>query len=197
MKRNIYTLFLSIIYYFMDFTIIVFAILFSYKAYRVLEIGKQVVYAKLHIIPVSLTCGLITLTILTVFGAYKKESSLLNVEEIKNVVKGVSFSFLIFMLILVFGKFQLSRYVLVFSYFSSMILVVIERTAFYHILPLTKGIKGFNKRILIYGAGELGQVLFRSIKEPRRLAYRYMVYNPLFIMHVLMQISGLRRYSIS
>ncbi len=181
----------------MDFTIIVFAILFSYKAYRVLEIGKQVVYAKLHIIPVSLTCGLITLTILTVFGAYKKESSLLNVEEIKNVVKGVSFSFLIFMLILVFGKFQLSRYVLVFSYFSSMILVVIERTAFYHILPLTKGIKGFNKRILIYGAGELGQVLFRSIKEPRRLAYRYMVYNPLFIMHVLMQISGLRRYSIS
>ncbi|MEA2014064.1 MAG: WecB/TagA/CpsF family glycosyltransferase [Thermodesulfobacteriota bacterium] len=36
--------------------------------------------------------------------------------------------------------------------------------------------------------------LFRLMCEPRRLAYRYLVYNPLFITHVLMQISGLRRY---
>ena len=38
--------------------------------------------------------------------------------------------------------------------------------------------------------------LFRLICEPRRLAHRYLVYNPLFIMHVLMQIIGLRRYPI-
>jgi len=37
--------------------------------------------------------------------------------------------------------------------------------------------------------------LFRLMCEPRRLAYRYLVYNPHFIMHVLMQISGLRQYS--
>ena len=39
--------------------------------------------------------------------------------------------------------------------------------------------------------------LFRLIKEPRRLAYRYIVYNPLFVIYVIMQILGLRRYSIS
>lgn len=38
--------------------------------------------------------------------------------------------------------------------------------------------------------------LFRLMQEPGRLAYRYLIYNPLFVMHVLMQISGLRRYSI-
>jgi len=39
--------------------------------------------------------------------------------------------------------------------------------------------------------------LFRLMKEPRRLAYRYLIYNPLFVMHVFLQVIGLRRYSIS
>jgi N-acetylglucosaminyldiphosphoundecaprenol N-acetyl-beta-D-mannosaminyltransferase len=38
--------------------------------------------------------------------------------------------------------------------------------------------------------------LFRLAKEPRRLAYRYLVYNPLFILYILAQISGLRRYPL-
>jgi N-acetylglucosaminyldiphosphoundecaprenol N-acetyl-beta-D-mannosaminyltransferase len=38
--------------------------------------------------------------------------------------------------------------------------------------------------------------LFRLSKEPRRLAYRYLVYNPLFILYILAQISGLRRYPL-
>jgi N-acetylglucosaminyldiphosphoundecaprenol N-acetyl-beta-D-mannosaminyltransferase len=38
--------------------------------------------------------------------------------------------------------------------------------------------------------------LFRLAKEPRRLAYRYLVYNPLFILYILGQISGLRRYPL-
>ena len=38
--------------------------------------------------------------------------------------------------------------------------------------------------------------LFRLAKEPRRLAYRYLIYNPLFILHLLAQISGLRRYPL-
>ena len=36
--------------------------------------------------------------------------------------------------------------------------------------------------------------LFRLTQEPRRLAYRYVVYNPLFIVRTALQISGLRRY---
>jgi N-acetylglucosaminyldiphosphoundecaprenol N-acetyl-beta-D-mannosaminyltransferase len=36
--------------------------------------------------------------------------------------------------------------------------------------------------------------LYRLMKEPRRLAYRYLIYNPLFLMLVFMQLSRLRRY---
>ncbi|MDD5199115.1 MAG: WecB/TagA/CpsF family glycosyltransferase [Terrimicrobiaceae bacterium] len=38
--------------------------------------------------------------------------------------------------------------------------------------------------------------LFRLCQEPRRLWYRYTVYNSLFVVKILMQLLGLRRYSI-
>jgi N-acetylglucosaminyldiphosphoundecaprenol N-acetyl-beta-D-mannosaminyltransferase len=34
--------------------------------------------------------------------------------------------------------------------------------------------------------------LFRLSREPRRLWYRYLVYNPLFVMLTLLQLAGLR-----
>lgn len=38
--------------------------------------------------------------------------------------------------------------------------------------------------------------LFRLAIEPRRLAHRYLVYNPLFIMHILLQLIGIKRYEL-
>ena len=35
--------------------------------------------------------------------------------------------------------------------------------------------------------------LFRLMHEPRRLAFRYLVYNPLFIVKIALQFAGLRR----
>jgi len=36
--------------------------------------------------------------------------------------------------------------------------------------------------------------LFRLLQEPRRLARRYLVYNPVFLFHATLQLLGLRRY---
>lgn len=36
--------------------------------------------------------------------------------------------------------------------------------------------------------------LFRLAQEPRRLWYRYLVYNPLFLLHVTLELLGLRDY---
>jgi N-acetylglucosaminyldiphosphoundecaprenol N-acetyl-beta-D-mannosaminyltransferase len=38
--------------------------------------------------------------------------------------------------------------------------------------------------------------LFRLGQEPRRLAYRYLVYNPLFVAKVALQLTGLRVYAL-
>ena len=89
--------------------------------------------------------------------------------EIRSVFKGISLSFLLFAVFLVFMRVNLSRYVLLFSYIFSLILVVVERSILYHILPLTKADGGWKKKILIYGAGELGAALFRTITNSPRL----------------------------
>jgi exopolysaccharide biosynthesis polyprenyl glycosylphosphotransferase len=104
-----------------------------------------------------------------IFGVYKNQSSLLNTEEIKNVIRGISLSFLLLGVILVFGKINISRYVLLFSYIFSLIFVISEKMVFYHVSPFTKILKGFNRKVLIYGAGELGRALFRIITNSPKL----------------------------
>ena len=39
--------------------------------------------------------------------------------------------------------------------------------------------------------------LFRLYQEPRRLWRRYLIYNPLFVVHVALELLGLRRYPAS
>jgi N-acetylglucosaminyldiphosphoundecaprenol N-acetyl-beta-D-mannosaminyltransferase len=38
--------------------------------------------------------------------------------------------------------------------------------------------------------------LFRLVQEPRRLAFRYLVYNPLFVLLVALQLAGIRNYNL-
>jgi len=168
MKKALHNL-VFLIYPVIDFILLIFAILFSYKLYWMTGIGKHVYYEGFHTIPASMVFASITVIIMQIFGVYKNESSLLNMEEIKNVIKGISLSFLLSGVILVFGQIDLSRYVLLFSYIFSLTFVVAEKMVFYHISPFTKIFKGFHKRVLIYGAGELGQALFREIANSPKL----------------------------
>jgi hypothetical protein len=81
-------------YMLIDFATIAFSIMASYKFYRVMGFGQNVFYSKLGIIPLSLLLSLGVVFILFAVGAYKNELSLLNVSEIKSVVKGISLGFL-------------------------------------------------------------------------------------------------------
>ena len=168
MKRTFYKL-IFLIYPVVDFAILAFAIMFSYKLYRMMDIGKHVYYQKAHIVPISLIFASITVVIMQVFKVYKNESSLLNMEEIKNVIKSISLSFLLFAVVLVFGKINISRYVLLFSFIFSLMFVITEKMVFYHISPFSQFLKGFYKKVLIYGAGELGRALYREIANSPKL----------------------------
>lgn len=169
MKARIFNLSLSLVYPAVDFIVITFTIMCSYKFYRILKIGQYVYYQKTEIIPYSFLAGLITVIVMHLFGVYRKTSSILNVEEIKNAILSISLGFLLLMFIMVFGQINLSRYVLIFSYSFSLIFVVIEKTFFYHFIPLAKNIKELNRKVIIYGAGELGKALYREIANSPKL----------------------------
>ena len=153
----------------MDFILLTCAGLLSYGLYRILGIGQKAAYPFQSVFQACLVAGLVSVSILFLMGAYKKESGLLNVQEIKNTIKGVTISFLLVSAAMVLLKYQVPRYVLVFSYVLSITLLVAEKTALYHLLPLSKNMHGLNRRILIYGAGELGLTLFRSIAASPKL----------------------------
>ena len=169
MKKNVYNLIIFFLYPAFDFIAVSLAILSSYKLYRALRIGKQVQYAQPDIITISLLVAFATVIIMLIIGGYKKVSSILNAEEIKNAVKGASVTFMLFAVIAIFVKWAPSRYVLVSSYIMSLLFIVAERTILYHILPSSTLLKGLYKRVLIYGAGELGQALYRSIVNSPKL----------------------------
>jgi len=163
MKSKIYNLITLLLYPTLDFIAVTLAILSAYSLYRFLGIGKQVYYPGPDIITISLLTALVTVIIMAILRAYKKVSSVLNAEEIKNVVKGISITFMLFAVVVVFVKWAPSRYVLLFSYILSLLSVVAERTILYHTLASFSLLRSLHKRVLIYGAGELGQALYRSI----------------------------------
>ena len=171
MKKRIFHSTVTQIYLFIDYVIVVLSIMVSYKLYRISGIGKGIIYQKIDIIPTSLISGLAIVLILKIFGAYKQESSVLNAAEIRDVIKGITVAFVLFSVIMFFGKFDISRYVLILSYILSMTALVIVKTVFYHSTPLISEntFKKFYKRILIYGAGELGQTLYRELSNSPKL----------------------------
>ena len=148
-----------------DFAIVTLSIWIAYKLYRLSGIGQSVIYPKDEIIPVSIVIGLFTVFTMRWFNVYRVHSGILNVDEISNTTKGLTVAFLLIMVVLVFGKVPLSRYVIIFSYITSLTLIIAVKTYLYHAKPFTTSLYQFNKKILIYGAGELGQALYRELNN--------------------------------
>jgi len=126
-------------------------------------------YPKIGIVPTATLVSALRVFVKWLLGAYRNESSVLNVEEIKRVFKGITLSFLLFACFLVFGKIELSRYVVASSYVTALLLVVMERSILYHLIPSSNILKDLRKRVLIYGAGELGSALFREMCNSPRM----------------------------
>jgi exopolysaccharide biosynthesis polyprenyl glycosylphosphotransferase len=148
-----------------DFATITVAIWIAYKLYRISGLGESVIYQKTDIMPVSMFMGLFVIVIMRFFKVYQMNSSVLNVEEIQNTTKGLTNAFLLIMVILVFGRVAISRYVIILSYFISLTLVIVLKTCLYHIQSSSASLHKLNRKVLIYGAGELGQALYREFNN--------------------------------
>jgi len=117
----------------------------------------------------ALLNSLASLLLLKEFGAYRKETNVLNAAELERVIKGISTSFfLASILSLVTGNFQYFYLIFIF-YMICQVLVVIERTILYHFLGYNEKIKKLNRKALIYGSGQLGQKLYRALTDSPKL----------------------------
>jgi exopolysaccharide biosynthesis polyprenyl glycosylphosphotransferase len=154
---------LSLLYPVCDFILIISAVLCSYKLYRFTGIGQNVFYEQSEIFSAAMLSGFISVIICFNFGVYRKESGLLSINDVQNALKGLTASFFIISVIIVFLKISPSRYILLFSYFMSVFFVLFGKTILLRYLLRFNLSKYFTKKVLIYGAGELGQSLYRTI----------------------------------
>jgi exopolysaccharide biosynthesis polyprenyl glycosylphosphotransferase len=155
-------------YIFLDCVCIFFSVLVAYGTYHFFNLGKEVTYEFSALIPFSLALALVGCVILFIFGAYRRESGILNVIEVRNVILGILTCFAITNAFFFAVQFAPSRYIMVFSFLFMLITLPLARSIAYKVL-VQRLPKVFQSRILIYGAGNLGQRLYREIHNSPRL----------------------------
>ncbi len=169
MKTIIWETISWVVYPVLDWASVFVSCLLAYTIYHHLEIGRQVTYGRIEYVTISILAATVALITLYMSGAYKRDSSVLNVSEIKSVVKGVTYAFLLYLLLTFILRVNHSRYIVIMAFIFSLISVVFVRTLIYHLHPYWSHKYAFAKRVLILGAGELGQGLYRAIMDSPRL----------------------------
>jgi len=169
MKKKLVRNILLLLYPLLDYSAILLSLVSSYYIYRFLELGQVVFYDPEDVWLIGAIVSGAAILVMFFFGCYKKEASILNVEEITNVVKAITTTFTIFVFFLVFAKIDLSRYVTFISYGCSLLALIAMKTFLYHSEYVGKFMKRLQTNVLIYGAGELGQALYRELVNSPKL----------------------------
>lgn len=143
----------------------------AYYTYDLLNIGKQMYYPPEVLLPVCALTGALTCIVLLFTGAYSRESSLLNVVEMRAVIKGVLIAFLLFTLATFGMRLHPARYVVTLAFSYCMVFMVIQRTMLHHLHARIGRLLAIQKRVLIYGAGEIGTALYRHLVNSPRLNF--------------------------
>jgi len=104
-------------------------------------------------------------------GLYRRQASVLNVEETRRVIQAVLVLTAVLVAWSYFTRAQTSPAFLLFSLAACLLLVTAERMALYKAHQVFHR-RGVNlRRVLIYGAGEVGRQLFQKISQSPKLGY--------------------------
>lgn len=106
------------------------------------------------------------------FGLYQRDISIMNVGEVRKIVRASLFGGLLFAAVLFFlPGAKVSRLIIVYSPFTMILVMVGMRTGFYQIHQHYHA-KGLGvHRVLVYGAGQTGRRLVRKLQRSGGLGY--------------------------
>lgn len=105
-------------------------------------------------------------------GLYKRQMSILNIEEIKGIFKAVLLGFVVLLVANFYiRQSSFSRLIISYSLIIMLIFVNVERLFFFK-LHQRFHMKGSGvQRVLIYGAGEVGKLLYRRMLQSPHIGY--------------------------
>ena len=173
MRSLFFRILQAFLYLVLDISCIFVSVFLAYFTYDFLNLGQKVIYDPTFLVQFALVLSAIICPAMFFFGAYSRESGILNVKEVRSVILGILSSFLLVNAIFFSIRFLPSRYLVVFSFFYAMLFLPLTRSVLYSILTNRMPEKMVRKA-LIYGAGELGQRLFREIHNSPRMDIKVM-----------------------
>ncbi len=161
-------LFLIFSYLALDFACVFISVFLAYGTYQLLDLGKAVTYESSFLLGLALTLFALVSSLIFYFGAYSRESGLLNVKEMRSVVLGVLTGLLLVNAVFFAIRYLPSRYLIFLCFGYMLLLMPLARSVFYSYLQ-NRLPQILDHKILIYGAGELGRRLFREIHNSPRM----------------------------
>lgn len=124
-----------------------------------------------HSSVVAITTAIVGVLIFERLGLYRQQVSLMNLVEIRKIIRATFVLCLGLIIYSYFQKIHFPRSLLVYNVILVLLFVLIERTIFFK-LQQALYIRGFNvRRTLILGAGENGRLLHQSIAQAPKLGY--------------------------
>ncbi|MBN2055620.1 sugar transferase [bacterium] len=161
----------------MDFITVCFSFILGYYLYHWL-LGLGIAGKRPQPISVYLELtvfvGFLFIFIFERFGLYSLQSSLLNMEELKRMVKAVLTGAMILFTISFYIKRELewSRLIVSYSLLVTMVMITLQRLMTFKLLQRFQLTRPGNRRLLIYGAGEVGQAIMRRLYQSPRLGMK-------------------------
>lgn len=159
--------FMSVLQRLADLLTVVLSFYAGYHYYTT-YLGKEISYSSGSYMLFGLLSGLIFLIVLHSARLYEREISLLNLVETRGLLwVWLVGSMVTFTLTFYLRPLDLSRVMLTASLLFTLILLLIERGIFYR-LQLLFFRRGFSRRrVVVYGAGDVGrQILKRILHSP-------------------------------
>ena len=171
LKKERMPVYITIALLFSDVVAILASIYAGYVFYHLIGIGVGRQPAELYI-KLSIGSVIVMIVIFELVGLYEHELSILNIQEIRKIVKATLIGLLLFFfLTFALKNISFSRLIISFSAFFLTILVSFERLFFYKLHQKLQ-LRGFGvSRVLVYGAGEVGQLLLKRLFQSPALGY--------------------------
>jgi len=164
-------IFITIALVLSDMATIALSVYLGYYLYHFLELNITPQPVELYI-GLTFASVVIMIAIFQMVGLYKREVSILNIMEVRKIFKATLIGLLLFFFLAFYTKAVIfSRLIISFSAIFLFIFVSIERL-FYYRLQQKLNVKGIGvTRILIYGAGEVGQLILKRLFQSPGLGY--------------------------
>jgi exopolysaccharide biosynthesis polyprenyl glycosylphosphotransferase len=154
-----------------DILSIAISMYLGYQFYHLINIGVGPQPAQLYF-KLTLITVLVMIFIFEMVGLYERELSILNIQEVRKIFKATLIGLLLFFLLTFYLKnVSFSRLIITFSAIFMFAIVSFERVFFYRLYQKLH-LRGFGvSKVLIYGAGEVGQLLLKRLFQSPSLGY--------------------------